>query len=209
MTKAELVARVAELEGEVEGLRLAGKAAAGERLTRVEAAALARQEKAEEERLRWRLLEAVPKKDYVAMSGRQQKVLDQQADRYGLTALRETKIPIPKLLRQFHDFLAKNWARFEKEIEGDAILLGGPEKGSPAAERYRGYKADLAKLELEERQGELLPRGETRRGMLDVAGIIRTAGEQLDREFGPAAREVLDAALDEATAKIAQMFGAE
>lgn len=187
-------------------VRLAmGKEWAGEVLTGEESRALRRWEKAEWEKTCWKVYGSVPKKHYRELSGRQDKVINQQADRYGLSALLGPTVDLGKLLRQFHDFLAKHWLRFEQDIEAAEILTGG-NATSPAMERYRGYKADLAALEVEAKQGELLPRSDCRVAMLTVAGIIRTAGEHLDREFGPGAREILEAALDDCVVKIEEMF---
>lgn len=185
-----------------------GKELGGEALSGEETRALRRWERGEWEKTCWKVYRSVPKKHYVALSGRQVKVLQQQAERYGLSALNAgPSIDLNVLLKQMHDFLAKNWRRFEEEIEAADILTGGAAL-SPNMERYRGYKADLAKLEVEARQGDLLPRADCRSGMLAIAGVIRTAGEHLEREFGAVAREILEAALDDCVVKIESMFPA-
>lgn len=182
------------------------KELAGEKLTAAEARVLKRHEREEEERHRWRVYAAIPKKDYVAMSGRQYKIVDEQGERYGLTALKEPVIDLRALLRQVHDLLAAKWHQFGKEIEADALLSGGP-GNSPAQERYRSYKADLAGLEVEAKRGELLPRADVKVGMLVVVNLIRSAVEQIDREFGEEARVILDAALSQAVVEIEERWG--
>ena len=88
-------------------------------------------------------------------------------------------------------------------------MAEGLVKGSPAAERYRSLKADMAELDRDRMRGELLPRAETRVALSQIAAVIRLAGERLEREHGPDARAVLDEALDEAEAGIVAAFGAE
>lgn len=198
-----------KLSGEDEALvrRAMGKELVGEALTGAESRALRRWEKLERERVAWEVYAAVPKKHYREMSGRQDKVINQQAERYGLSALLGPTVDLRRLLPQLHDFLAKHWHRFEEEIEADSIMTGGA-ANSPAMERYRQFKGDLASLEVEERQGSLLPRAEVREGLLVIAGVIRTAGEHLEREYGVGARAVLDGALDDAEAKIRRLVAA-
>jgi hypothetical protein len=182
------------------------KLARGEEPTRDEARALKRFEGHQAEQARWRAYEAIPKKDYKAMSGLTDRGIANHRDLYGLSALDGPTVNLSKLLREFHGFLIKHGSRLGPVAGDDALLIAGLEKGSPAAERYRGYKADLAHLELEERRGTLLPRSETRRGMQEVSAIIRGGLEALERECGPLAVDVMTACLDEADARITSMF---
>ena len=55
-----------------------------EDLTREESQALQRHEKDKAERLRWQFYESIPQKHWRTMSGRQAKVLIEQAQRYGI-----------------------------------------------------------------------------------------------------------------------------
>jgi hypothetical protein len=104
---------VREVEFDEEEIRaLYMRQVSGDPLTRAESALLGRWERAELVRLRWESLQSLPKRDYVAMSGRQQKILDAQADRYGLDELKKPKIDLTRLVRQFHDLLAKHWVKF-------------------------------------------------------------------------------------------------
>lgn len=187
-------------------VRLAmGKQLAGARLSAEESRALRRWERHDRESRAWEVYAAIPKRHYCEMAGRQVKVVNQQGERYGLKALLSPVIDLRVLLRQFHDFLAANWMRFEQDIEEAAILSGGS-GNSPNMERYRGYKADLAALEVEEKRGDLIPRADARAGMLIVVSRLRAATEQLEREFGIEARAVIDDALDQAAVDIEERF---
>ena len=66
------------------------------------------------------------------MSGRQTKVLNEQADRYGLP-LGGPVIDLPKLARALHDFLAANAKKLN--TDDTALLGGGNSPASRAAER--------------------------------------------------------------------------
>src|SRR5687768_5180476 len=91
-------------------------------LTAAERAALKRHEKAAEERLRWKHYVSIPQKHWRQMSGRQTKVLNEQALRYGLP-LGGPVINLPDLARSLHDFLAENALKLARDEDA---LLSGP-----------------------------------------------------------------------------------
>jgi len=172
-------------------------------LTRDERDALRRHEKDKEERLRWQYYESIPQKHWRAMSGRQTKVINEQAERYGLP-MGGPVISLPKLARALHDFLADNALKLARDVEGDALMLGG---SSPALERYREERAALARLDRLERERQLLPRDKAREALGRIAALLRGAGETLQRQFGSGAVEILYEAIDDAQREIEQSFG--
>lgn len=175
-----------------------------EELTRDERQVLARHEKSKEERLRWQYYGSIPQKHWRAMSGRQTKVINEQADRYGLPFGGPT-ISLPALARGLHDFLAENALKLSKE---DDPLLQGGVVGSPALERYREERAALARLDRLEREKLLLPRDQVREALGRIAFIVRGAGDALQRQFGLPAVELLYEALDDAQREMDKSFGA-
>lgn len=88
----------------------------------------------------------------------------------------------------------------------DPLLAG---TSSPALERYRDERAKLARLDRMAREGQLIDRDAVHAALAEIAAIIRQAGETLQRDFGQAARDVLDEALDEAAAHIEQYAAVE
>jgi hypothetical protein len=189
----------------VDGPLIAGalrKVANRQELNREERAALRRYEKQKDERLRWERYASIPQKHWREMSGRQTKVINEQADRYSLP-LGGPVINLPKLARALHDFLAENALKLAKE--DDPLLAGGG--NSPALERYREERAALARLDRLEREGELLPREQVRESMGRIAAMLRAAGDTLQRQFGPAAVEILYEALDDAGREVDRSFG--
>lgn len=178
------------------------KVMARQDLTRDERQALKRHEKAKEERLRWQYYRSIPQKHWRQMSGRSTKVLNEQAERYGLPVGGPT-IDLPRLARSLHDFLAENALKLA--TEDDPLLQGG--SSSPTLERYREERAALARLDRLEREGALLPREQVRACMGRIAALIRTSGESLQRQFGPNALDILSEALDEAQRELDQAFG--
>lgn len=176
----------------------------GEQPTARDRAALARYEKQQEEQRRWQYYASIPQKHWRQMSGRQTKVLSEQAQRYGLPFGGRT-ISLPDVVRALHDFLAAN----ARKLADDEDDLLHSETASPALERYREERALLARLDRLEREGQLVPRDSVREGLGQVAALLRAAGESLQRECGPEAVRILDEALDDAGRKIARLFGAE
>ena len=176
------------------------KVMAGEKLSRTEQATLRKFEKDKEEKIRWQYYKTIPQKHWREMSGRQAKVLYEQAERYGIP-FGERSINLPDVVRALHDFLKRN---AQKLIEADDVLLAG--ESSPALERYREERAALARLDRLEREGSLLPRDEVREAMGRVASMIRSAGDALQRHYGQAAAEILTDALDDAEREIIRTF---
>lgn len=169
-------------------------------LSKEERTAVERHEKRKEERLRWQYYGSIPQKHWRQMSGRQAKVLNEQAVRYGIPFDGAT-VSLPAVVKALHDFLAENKHKLARD---DDDLMSGP--ASPALERYREERAALARLVRLEREGELLPRELVRQSLSKTASIIRLAGETLAKQFGESAAEVLYEAIGDAEAEIDRFF---
>ena len=85
----------------------------GEKLSRTERSAVKRFEKQREEVLRWKYYRSIPKKHWRQMSGRQVKVINEQAQRYGLP-MSGANVSLLDVIRALHDFLAENAKRLAK-----------------------------------------------------------------------------------------------
>lgn len=157
---------------------------------------------------RWQVYAAIPKGDWSAMSGRQIRTINEQAERYGLPLLGRT-IDLRDFVRAFHDFLADNKYKLARggdpAANGDQMLYA--DATSPALERYRDERAKLAKLERLQREGTLIDRAQIHEALGRIASIIRAAGETLDRNFGADAHSLLDDALDDAERAIMKLLG--
>ena len=169
-------------------------------LTLDERAALKSHEKTKEEKLRWQYYESIPAKHWKAMSGRQTKVINEQAVRYNIP-FGGAVINLPKVIKALHDFLAENKHKLARD---DDDLMSGP--NSPALERYREERAAIAKLNRLERERELLPRDLVRQSMSRSAACIRQVGESLQKQFGDAAALLLYEGIDDALAEIGRFF---
>jgi hypothetical protein len=174
----------------------------GKELTSREQQALKKHEKEKEERLRWQFYASIPQKHWRQMSGRQTKVINEQAERYGIPFGGAT-INLSAVVRGLHDFLADNAVKLAKDE--DELLQGS---GSPALERYREERAAMARLDRLEREGSLLPRDDVREALGRVATMLRTAGETLQRQFGPAAGDILYEAISDAERELERTMGA-
>jgi hypothetical protein len=94
-------------------------------------------------------------------------------------------------------FLSRRLA--ESAAAGDPMLAVGD---SPALERYRRARASLAELDYAERCGSVTSTEVLFAELLPIMQRVRTAGELLGREFGPAAQAVLTTAVDECCAEL-------
>ena len=170
-------------------------------LSKQESAALKRHEKEKEERLRRQFYAAIPQKHWREMSGRQTKVIHEQAARYNIPFGGAT-VNLPAVVHALHDFLADNATKLARE--DDPLMQGS---GSPALERYREERATMARLDRLEREGSLIPRDLAREALGRIAAVLRGAGEALQQQFGTAAGEILYEALDDAQREIDRTFG--
>jgi phage terminase Nu1 subunit (DNA packaging protein) len=170
----------------------AGKKRAGQTLTRPEERALRRVQAFQDEQDRWRHYAAIPKGHYCKLSARQQKVVDEQARRYGLPVLGE-QIDLAAVLVRFHDLLRDHGDKIVSGDEEDELLQG---PNSPALERWRNERAKIARMERLELQGQLLPREVVRRSLQIIAQQISSLGEKLHRDFGPTAQKSVFTTVD-------------
>ena len=97
------------------------KQQAGLQPSRREAAALRWWQKEQEERSRWEHYGSIPKKHWKQMSGRADKVLNEQAATYGIPFDGES-IDLPAVVKALHDFLAEHAAIFATARGGDGSL---------------------------------------------------------------------------------------
>jgi hypothetical protein len=162
---------------------------------------LQRFEKQQEEKRRWDYYRSIPQKHWREMSGRQTKVLNEQAERYGIPFGGRT-VDLTKVVRALHNFLAVN---AQKLASDDEMMQG--DSSSPALERYREERALIARLDRLERERVLVPRDKMREGLGRAASMLRAAGDTLQRQFGPAAGEILDEALDDVQREMNRLFG--
>lgn len=175
------------------------KTKAGEKLSPPESAALRRFRIAAEEADRWRFYASIPKKHWVLLSGRQHKILDEQASRYQIPIL-GSSIDLAAVARWLHDFLARNAGKLKPD---DDVLLQGD---SNWAERYRKERALLVRLDRREREQALVSRERSHQCWTRVAGVLRRAGETLQRQFGPTALRILNQALEDAEREVDSVF---
>lgn len=128
------------------------------------------------------------------MSGRQAKIINEQADRYGIP-FAGAMVDLPAVVRALHDFLAAN-----------AKILGLHEDVLALTKRKRTADAELAELNLQAQQGRLIDRSELQEGWSILAHLLRRAGEMLQRDYGPDAEAIIEEALDEADGIIDEML---
>lgn len=158
-----------------------------------EQAALRRIEKERDEDQRWEHYASVPKKHYVEMSGRQPKVLIDQAVRYGLP-LKGKTVDLSLVLRAFHDFLAKNARKLAKQE-------------AAAADPWKEERTKLARLQRLEREGVLIRRDQVVEAAYKYGMVLRAAGDRLQRRYGPEAQEILEEAVREFEQEVRKAFG--
>ncbi len=181
------------------------KQRSGEKPSREELAALRRFEKQRDEEQRQEHFRSIRKKEWREWSGRQAKVINEQAQRYGLPVGGAT-LDLPVFVKALHDFLAENARKLAGADDDDPALAG---VASPALEKKRQFECRKLELQLEREQGLWIQRRIIHDGHSRIGGILRVAGEALLRQFGPQAQKIINDALDNCNREIDRLLAAD
>ncbi len=168
---------VDQIDRELAATALA-KRRAGEKPTGRELAALRRAEAARATQLRWQHYRSIPKRDWQTMSGRQVKVINEQAHRYGLPLLGRT-IDLPAVVAALHDFLASNKHR----LAGDG--KDGRVSSREADRRYKQARAEREERKNQEEAGLLVTLEELKRNRLELIEWFVSVLEELPALLAP------------------------
>lgn len=156
--------------------------------------------------LRWQHYQSIPKKDWVQMSGRQNKVIDEQGKRYGLPIDGPT-INLPDFVRAFHDFLSVHARRLARQI--GAVTEDGESDEPTIGDLMAEEKLLRERIRRKAEEKSYYPRDVVHAIFGEAATILRQAGELLQRKYGVEAHEILDQAIDEAVDRVNQLQPAE
>lgn len=89
-----------------------------------------------------------------------------------------------------------------EELMVDADMAGD----SPALERFRAARANLAELEFAERSGTMVQVALIQRGLALLAAPLREAIEALQKQFGAEARDIMEEGLAEFERRMMEDF---
>ena len=183
----------------------------GAKTTREERAALRRVQKAQEKTRREQYYRTIPKSDYRLLAGgRAARTLNEQAVRYRIPIQGPT-VDLYALIQWLHQFLADNRHKLVAE-SGDVLLEGASQALKDEYVRTqileKREKAELARMDRLEREGALLPKEMVREFNARLATVLRTAGDVLQREFGPDAARVVNEALENLAREVRSLNGA-
>jgi len=172
------------------------KLQAKQKLSAREAAAVKRFERGREEERRWSYYRTIPQKHWREMSGRQAKVLIEQAEAYGLP-FGGAVVDLPALAKALHDFLAANKFKLARELTDEELIAGGGES-TPGLERLRNATATLREMDVEERKKTHADLGDLHNVLMRFTSLLRRGGEILQRKFGGDAADIYNSAIDQA-----------
>jgi phage terminase Nu1 subunit (DNA packaging protein) len=80
---------------------------------------------------------------------------------------------------------------------------------SPGLERFRLARAGQEEIKLAQLRGHVMDREWMHGKLMEIASLIRGAGDQLQREYGADALQILDQTLDDIDRKIEEWSSAE
>lgn len=199
LTAAEKIARRQRLEL----LQTAvGKQNRGERLTKAELRAIADYEAEQDAERGKRFVRRVPKRLYQEWTGRQTKILHDQARLYGVP-LEGATVDLVAVVTWLHEWLAANKHELAAIAKGESGPQGS--RGELIVEQVENLRRKNRLLEqtLATREAELLPREVIHNQLARLASILRKAGAALVRRFGNEAGEIVHQALDDFDATLA------
>lgn len=90
-----------------------------------------------------------------------------------------------------------------KQGADDPLMAEGD---SPGLERYRNAKADLAEMERDRQRKQIVRVEEIEPALMQLAGVMRSAAENLSRQFGNEAGGIVNEAVDEWADGVAILF---
>jgi hypothetical protein len=177
------------------------KKRAGQKLKREEQRAIERYQRDEDERTRRRHYGQIPKKLWVQWSGRQHKILADQANCHGIPVGGET-IDLPAVVKWLHDFLAENQYKLRQEEARE-------EDGTESGEKLRNLRLRNEQLERDAARDKLqtIDRSEAHDAFAAAAARLRAGFDQLQRRYGNDALEIAYGAIDDAMSLIDQRLG--
>lgn len=184
------------------------KQAGGGTLTKTEQRAIDRFQAEQTEKRGLAFVAAVPKKLYSAWSGRQQKILNDQAALYGVP-LEGPTVDLRAVVRWLHEFFARHKHVLGELAQGDAAEPTSL-RAQLDSERVKQLKKKNQLLEdqVAENRRTLVPRAEIHEYLVRLAGLLRSAGERLEKQHGSAAADVLRGALSDFERIVSELRGA-
>lgn len=112
----------------------------------------------------------------------------------------------PQAVRAICDSLVAEERGRLQMANDDALLLGGDEENSPALERLRLAKAQIAELELAEKRGHLIRPHLATTALAVVAAKIRRLGASLAKKHGRKVADQVERVLDDCEREMEKTF---
>ena len=175
----------------------------GEIPSREEREALKRFEQSRDEKLRIKHFSSVRKGEWRQWSGRQDKILNEQAAHYGIPIGGAT-IDVRNVAKWIHDFLAEH-ARQLAGADSENPDYAGCQ--SVNLEKYREARALREHLAYERDLKIWIRREDIHGGFSVIADILKKANEALLKQFGAKAQKILNDAWEDVTREINNRFG--
>jgi hypothetical protein len=146
----------------------------------------------------------VPKKCWVQWSGRQYKILDEQAQRYGIPVGGPT-IDLAEIAVWIHDLLATHGRRILAGDSAEDLEVGTT--NSPALERKREVEYEIRLRELAQIDKQLVSRDMTRQCHAVAASIFKDYGQTVQKKYGADALDLWNQTLNAWERAVDAVFG--
>ncbi|MGB0714256.1 MAG: hypothetical protein ACPGXK_00145 [Phycisphaerae bacterium] len=152
------------------------KHSAGEKLSQAEQRRVAKFRREVMPDLVFEYLKQLPKGDYESVTGRDRRMLDAQAHRWGLPLSGET-LDVVAILRAFHDFVGEH----AKTIRAAERVKVDTKDVSKAKLRLYLAKAKREELAYERDRAALVPLDMVEEVFIETAGVLRRHGDWLGK----------------------------
>lgn len=159
----------------------AAKRKAGKQLNRAEAALVRKAAAVKEELDRWKFYQNIPQKHWAKMSGRQWKVLREQAELYGIP-FADAVIDLTRVVPAIHDFFAKHFRKFATPGNPEDELLEGCSQ--KLKDEYIREQTLYKRVQREELEKKLVPLDKLSAALVMMGNSVRRGIEILQRMPG-------------------------
>ncbi|TWU15972.1 hypothetical protein [Allorhodopirellula heiligendammensis] len=164
----------------------------GEKLTQAEKRDLTAHQKQTRNEIAGELLAAIPKGIYCQMAGRQQRTIDEQADRYDLPIDGPT-IDLFAAIKSYHDLITANARVIRAADDAEAITAGDVDEMTHAELQMLKMREEITKLQrgneslaikVTKERGDTIDRSELRHLLGWLSTRLEGFGQQLRRSDG-------------------------
>lgn len=143
------------------------------------------------------LLNAMPRGFYCKLAARQNQVITNQSDTFGLPISLNSTVNVPRVLQWFHSYVSEWGPKIRSQKIAQDRVSELAEKKLEADIAAVNTKLQSLQIDIEKKRGAAVPIVEVKSAFTWLAGEWRKFGERLGKKFGPDAQRLLNEFLEQ------------